>query len=316
MPEPAGGDSRPDPQACAAVRGELVAFLNDELEAARRADVQAHLAACRACSEEMEGFRAAQQAMGRLRVRSASGEFPGQLRERIARKVAELRARGSVRFRTGRERVEASWQPQEWPGLAEWLRRRRRTVATVAAAAAAVLVLLAVLWTWLLGPYFRRRAEETERGRRRQQAELYLSDRQMARARRAAPRQDLAADAEGAVAGLAGLADGPVRLVPWRSPDGRAACLFVFGAADAQRFLARIAGHGEYHRIWSQALQEAPAAEVRGGRLVVPEKLRAVLDAPGGVAALRLPEHLELWSADELEDYFGPRVRLEPPGIR
>jgi hypothetical protein len=307
-----GGEEIPGgAMACESVRIDLVAYLQDELGELRRQEVQSHLAGCRACAAELDGFRAARDAAKRLRVEAPSADFQQKVRERIARKVAEMRAQGSVRFRTSRERAEAA---REWPGLAEWLRQRRRLGLMVLLAGAVVLPGAGLIWRYVIQPYQREVAERQEAalaGRR------WMLANYTREARRAAARLDLEATADGTVAGLSFLGDGPVRLVRGMGSDPDERYVLLYSAAQWREFLGRepILPGDEARRAWEGMVRTSCEAAAEGGRVRLPKDLfEKLLGEPGEVAVLRLGDHAEIWDRSDLGPYLRTGPAVVPPG--
>jgi hypothetical protein len=298
---------------CESIRPELVAYLQDELGEPRRAEVQAHLGGCRACSAELEDFRSAQQALAGLRLSAPSQGFEQRVRARIAAKVEELRSRGSVRFRTGRERVDAA---QEWPGLNTWVSRGRRAGLMLLLAAGVVLPLLALIWFGAVRPYFedlRRRKEFAQQQFEEQRQGLPF------RLRREAPRTNLRATSDGRVAGLELLGKEAVRLVPvWEPglevrPDSR--IVYVFTPGQWRAFLAqeRIRTGTPSYPAWKNMVEAAREVLPEAGTLYLPPQcFRELLGEPGEVAVLTLPDHYEIWDRGDLDEYLRPPMRLAP----
>lgn len=297
--------------SCDSIRADLVAYLQDELGEPRRVEVQNHLAGCRACAAELDGFRTARDAAKRLRVGAPSADFQKQVRERIARKVAELRAQGSVRFRTSRERVEAA---QEWPGLAEWLRQRRRLGLMLLVSAAVLVPCAGLVWIYVIHPY----QDEVARHKNEALAERnWLVANYSRKARHSAERLDLEARADGTVAGIALLADGPVKLVAGAGSDADDRCVLVYTAGQWQALSARRPEliNPETQAAWQAMIAGAREATVDRGTLRLPPELFVrLLGEPGQVTVLRLGDHSEIWDRSDLDAYLrGPSASPRGP---
>jgi len=298
---------------CESIRLELVAYLQNELNEPRRAEVQAHLGGCRACAAELEDFRSAQQALAGLRISTPPKDFEQRVRARIAAKVEELRVRGSVRFRTGRERVDAA---KQWPGLTTWVSQRRRAAIMFLLAAAVVLPVLALIWFGVVRPYFedlRRRKEFAQQQLEEQKKGLPFQ------LRRAAPRANLRATSDGRVAGLDFLGKAAVRLVPvWEPgleirPDSR--IVYVYTSGQWQAFLAqeRIRTGTPSHEAWKNMVAASREVLPDAGTLYLPPQcFRELLGEPGEVSVLTLPDHYEIWERSDLDEYLRPPARLHP----
>lgn len=86
---------RREASICERLRPELVAYLDGELDAAARAEVEAHLAACAACRREREGLARAGALLELVPPAPIGPRFEARVRERIARaepKILPLRA--------------------------------------------------------------------------------------------------------------------------------------------------------------------------------------------------------------------------------
>lgn len=115
---------------CSLLPEDLCAYVDNELDEEARARVQAHLAECDACAEEMGAFRAVRAAVSRLRLHE---ENPPESLQAVARPADSA---------VGRRRTS-------------WLRRPVPSYA-VALAAAAVLVALLGSWRHYEGAFIRR----------------------------------------------------------------------------------------------------------------------------------------------------------------
>lgn len=102
---------------CQEIQPELVAWLDDQLEPARRQAIDEHLADCTACQAELAGLR---RALGSVDSLPASQPSPG------------FEARFEERF----EQERAGWVHAVWT----WLRRPLPAVALGSSLAALVLV--------------------------------------------------------------------------------------------------------------------------------------------------------------------------------
>lgn len=299
---------------CDSIRGELVAYLQDELSGPRRAEVERHLGDCRSCSTELDDFRTTQKAVVALRVDAASSGFEQQVRDRISAKVAELRARGSVRFRTGRERNE---EAAKWPGLGAWLRRKKRLLIFFAAAVLPVAGLFALAWYTVVMPYFHGVDKD------REASEKVLRELKRGRSfqlRQTAQRRNLAVSEEGWVSGADFLGSRPVRLIPVIEPEQAghpvACCVYAFTPAQWQAFLAqeRIWRHTPHYSRWTNMVDSSLPGVLEKGRLQLPaDCFSRVLGEPAEVTVLTIGgDHYEIWDRQELEDYLRPRTELAP----
>lgn len=112
-------------RGCLSLDEDLSAWIDGELDAPRRAAVEAHLASCRACTARVEELRAVDLALLALPAPAVGAE----LRERLARRLAADRvARGPVRLEPPRR-----------------ARRRFAPALALPVAAAAALALFLVL---------------------------------------------------------------------------------------------------------------------------------------------------------------------------
>jgi hypothetical protein len=282
---------------------ELLEYLSGELPPGRRAEVEEYLRQHPEKAREVEAVQKTRRAFGRLRINKASPDFNAKVQERLAAKIAELRSRGSTRFRTGRERAEAA---RQLPSAAEMGRRGRKALSL---SLLAMLILSPLALAALVGYHVffggsARQQREIESYRR-------LSEKEK---RQRARRFAVTSDAAGGFSGLNFLADGTVRLLPSEGEDAR--CLFVYSEADWHAFKQagwNLRGTARFP-AWQEAEQSAIAATAGGGRLKLPESLKDFLPgAEGGYAALRLRDRAEIWLASELDEYLRPEVRLGPP---
>jgi len=305
--------------SCESFRAELVAFLQEELSASRRAEVQSHLATCRDCSAELDGFRMTQQAVGGLRVRAVSSGFEKKVQERIAAKVADLRSRGSVRFRTGRERNE---EAAKWPGLRVWLARRRRTVWFLLIAIGPVVAAFALAWVYIVTPYFEE-ARKRREFRAKELEDLKRGLNYQLRRRAAEQRRDSAVSEDGWIAD-AGFPNGTaLRLVavcePARGsvPEGR--CVYVFTPAQWKAFLGQEAVRRgtPLYGAWKGMIEASVEVQPERGRLFLPPAcFRQALGEPVKVSVLAIgTDHFEIWDSGDLGFYLNPKppARTAPP---
>jgi anti-sigma factor RsiW len=294
--------------SCESIRADLVAYLQDELGEPRRVEIRSHLAGCRACAAELDDFSTARDAAKRVRVEAPSADFQKRVRERIASKVEEMRARGSVRFRTSRERVDAA---QEWPGLGEWLRQRRRLGLMLLLAAAVLFPCAGLVWKYAIQPY----KQKVEERRTAVRAELeWLQANYSREARRAAPRLDLEAKSDGTVAGLTFLADGPVRLVPGADAGPNDRFVLLYSAPQWVAFLDRLPGsvREETRTFWRSTRETSCEAPVAGAQVrLLKDLFEKLLGEPGEIAVLQLGDHAEIWVRTDLDAYLraGAAVR-------
>lgn len=302
--------------SCESIRAELVAYLHDELSAPRRTEVQRHLEGCRECSAELDGFRQTQKAVGQLRVNAASTDFEKKTQERIAAKVEELRARGSIRFRTGRERnAEAA----KWPGLGVWLSQRRRALWFVLIAAVPVVAVFALIWLAVVKPYFDDVHKRKEFAQKQFEARKRGQNFQLRR-QASGQRRDLAVSADGWVSGVDFLGGGSLRLVPVRDPsvDGRpeGRCVYVFTPAQWRAFLGQesICRGTPLYGAWKNMAEAATEVLPEKGCLFLPAHcFRQLLAEPDEVSVLAIgSDHYEIWDRSDLDDYLRPRATLTP----
>lgn len=115
---------------CSVPQEDLCAYVDNELDGEALARVQAHLAECNVCAEEMGAFRATKAVVSRLRLQQ---EAPPQSLQAVLSPSARS---------TGRARL--SWLRRPVPGYA------------VGLAAAAVLVALFVSWSHYESAFIRR----------------------------------------------------------------------------------------------------------------------------------------------------------------
>ncbi len=289
---------------CESVRAELVDYLNDELPTGRRAEIEKHLGGCPDCTRELDGYRAAQQVFKRIRVKQVSSDFNAKVQERISKKIAELRAKGSVRFRTARERVEAARE-----GLsAEEIKRRGRKAFKLYVIA--FLVILPVLGLGGLGGfyYFKEQARLRRASEEARRALLAITERQNARARglKAAVGDD------GRIGGMSFLDDGELRLVLHRGRGTSERCLSLYTAEQWQLHLARLEKYKALSTYGAERAEADAARTVRvaGGELQVPAEIRGdFLGGPVRVEILPMAARTEVWLQDDLTDYLaGPAL--------
>jgi anti-sigma factor RsiW len=293
------------------ISAELVDYLNNELPAARRKQIEKLLDSNPERARELEEYKRAQQVVKKLRVQNASDDFNTKVQARIANKIADLRAKGSVRFRTARERVDAA---REGLSAREIKRRGRRALFLGVLAFLVVAVPLglgAAYWTGIF--------EETAAQRREIEKDQKLSS---AERRRRAPRAPLETDADGSVSGLHFLADGPVRLMSHERRHPRQRCIFVYDGAAWREFLRvgwNLRGTPR-HEAWLDARNRAETVQLVKGRLLLSKRFRELLPASAGsFVALRLRDHAEIWVEKELDEYLtsagkGPSRPPEKPG--
>lgn len=109
-------------EACQDVRQDLVALIDDQLEPARRSQLEAHLEGCQGCQAELSGLRRALEAVDALPALEPS---------------SDLQARFDARL----ERERSGW----WAELTTWMRRPVPILALSSSLAALVLVAALVL---------------------------------------------------------------------------------------------------------------------------------------------------------------------------
>lgn len=74
----------------------LSAYLDGELDPARRRQVEAHLAACPRCSQELARLRAGDEALADLQPTPAAPDLRPHLRRRLRRQSARTALRGGL----------------------------------------------------------------------------------------------------------------------------------------------------------------------------------------------------------------------------
>ncbi len=296
---------------CEAICAELVHYLNDELPPGRRAEIEKHLSGCPHCAKELDGYRSAQQVFKRIRVKQVSSDFNIKVQDRIAKKIAELRAKGSVRFRTARERVDAARE-----GLsAEEIKRRSRKALKLYIIAFAVL--LPLLGLGALGGfyYFKEQARQrrlSEEGRR---ALLALTERQNARINSLLS----VVDADGRIGGMTFLKDGEMRLVLHRGNRPGERCASLYDADQWKFHLDQIEKYKElpsYERARAQAQSAGRVTVKLGGVQLSPEVRKDFLGEPARVEILSMPTRTEIWLRDDLTDYLAGPALIERRGAR
>src|ERR1700687_858693 len=93
---------------CKELRGLADAYLDGELPAASRAEIDAHLAGCAACRAEIEANRAF---IARLKAGASYFEAPVGLAARLAQRLGSEPAAGTVVRFSPVPRRESFWRP-------------------------------------------------------------------------------------------------------------------------------------------------------------------------------------------------------------
>jgi anti-sigma factor RsiW/DNA-binding transcriptional regulator/RsmH inhibitor MraZ len=291
-----------------AISGELIDYLNNELPAGRRAEIEELLKQNPDRARELEEYRRAQQAFRQLRVATVSDDFSRKVRERIARKVEELRARGSTRFRTGRERVEAA---REGLSTEEIKRRGKKAVTLYLLAlliAAPLFAAGALITVWYFSEQARLRELSAQQIKDRLE-KRHIDARREARAAAISPK----VGEDGTLQGMDFLGEGEVHLVMNSGRDRSERCVFVYTAAQWEAYLAELEkrrGMRNYD-LQLAAAESAVAVRSRNGRLYLPPSIYSdFLKNPAELSVLRFSDRAEIWDPGELEDYLSVNVRM------
>lgn len=308
--------------SCESIRAELVAYLQDELAAPRRAEVQQHLSGCRECTAELDGYRTTQKAVSGLRVGEVSGDFEKKVRERISAKVAELRSKGSPRFRTGRERNE---EAGKWPGLWPWLAGKRRAVLLFLLCSVPVVAIFWAVYAFVVKPFFSEVAAEKKQNS--YILEDFLPDsryRMRTAAAADASRRNVKISADGVMGSAEFLGTEPLRLVPVIEPAAgghpTGACIYVYTPSQWQSLLdeePRVRTMPVYP-AWKRMVDTAFEVRPDGGSLRLPPGCLRDIGAPARVSVLRIGDkRYEIWEGATLEEYLTtdprrPGVKLAP----
>ncbi len=292
------------------ISAELVDYLNNELSPARRKEIESLLDESPERAREFEEFKQAQQAVRRLRVRDASSDFNIKVQDRIQKKIKELRERGSTRFRTSRERVDAARD-----GLsADEIKRRGSKAAGLLSIA--LVITLPILGLGLIGAYYyyqdkaekRRISEKIKAGRLR---DLARHERRVARG--GAPKAKVGSD--GRIGALQFVGNREFHLVLHRGRESGERCVFAYDPRQWRNYLAQVdkrRGLRGYEALVSAA-KSARKVKARNGSLVLPPAIHQdFLGAPDGLEALRMVGRTELWTSGDLDEYLSVKVRLRP----
>jgi hypothetical protein len=297
------------------ISGELVDYLNDELPPERREEIRKLLDSSPERAREFEELKQTREAVKGLRLRQASTDFNAQVQKRISLKIEELRARGSQRFRTARERVDAARE-----GLSrEEIRRRGRKALGLYAIA--LIVTLPLVAAGLAGAYYvySNLAQERQVNEKRRAARL----RELARHERREARAASTLLKVGAGALIREprffAAGSSYHLVMHRGQEPRERCVFVYDPGQWRDYLAKVRERRGLRGY--QALAEAArsAIELRVGEdglALPPEVHRDFLGSADRLVALSLVGRTELWNVSDLEEYLTVSVRLhsgKPP---
>jgi len=292
------------------ISAELVDYLNGELSPARRKEIENLLDSSPERARELEEFKQAQQAVRRLRVSDASSDFNIKVQGRIQRKIEELRARGSKRFRTSRERVDAARD-----GLsAEEIRRRGGKA--IGLFGIALMITLPVLGIGLAGAYhyYRDKAEKRRVSERLKAARLRdLARHERREARGSAVKAGVGSD--GRVAAMGFVGDREFHLVLHRGPEPGERCVFAYDPEQWRSYLTEVdkrRGLRGYDQLLAAA-RSARKVKARDGSLLLPPAIyQNFLGAPSGIEALRLVGRTEFWASADLDEYLEVKVRLVP----
>ncbi|MHC4914366.1 MAG: anti-sigma factor family protein [Planctomycetota bacterium] len=291
------------------ISAELVAYLNGELPPARRQEIEGLLRSDPDRAKELEDYKKAQKVLAGLRVSRASTGFHDKVRERITRKVEELRAKGSPRFRTARERVQAARK-----GLTA-AEIRRRSKKAFKLYVIALLFTLPILGLGLLGAHYyfaeqRRMREQSEKEKQRRRQDSARTERRDARARALKP-----AAIGGRIRGLDFLEGRDVHLVPHQGRAENERCVFVYDKKQWEKYLGEIEKRRGLRGYETQldAARRARVVPVRQGALLLPRELHQEhLGGPIAVEILRLRDRAEIWVPEDLEDYLAVKVMIRP----
>jgi hypothetical protein len=284
------------------ISAELVDYLNNELAPNRRKEIEDLLDTNPERAREFEEFKQAQQAVRQLKVKDASGDFNAKVQNRIQKKIEELRARGSTRFRTARQRVDAARE-----GLsAEEIKRRSGKAAKLFLIA--LLATLPVLGLGLLGGYCyfeeRARLRKISEDRRRTLLEgLALRERQKARA----TGKVLAVAADGQVSGLGFAGNKKFHLVLFARQKSGERCVFVYDPEQWKNYLAVIEKRRGLrgYKALAAAAQQAREVKAKDDVLQLPPAVyQEFLRAPARIQTLMLVGRAEIWSTDDFGEYM------------
>jgi hypothetical protein len=293
------------------ISAELVDYLNNELPAARRKEIEEILDSDPHRAKELEEFKQAQQAVRGLRVKNVSTDFNIKVQGRIQKKIEELRARGSTRFRTARERVEAARDGLSADEI------KRRSGKAFKFGLLALLVTLPVLGVGLAGAFYYYGEQERLRkiSERDREARLRGKAKHERRDARGASLS-ITVESGGTLSGLAFLGDKEVRLVPHNGREAGERCVFVYEPDQWRAYLAEIEKRRGLHgyQTLKAAAETARRVKVRGGRLLLPPGVYGgFLGTPDKVEVLRLRGRAEIWVSSDLEEYLTVKARLRVP---
>jgi hypothetical protein len=292
------------------ISAELVAYLNGELPPARRQEIEGLLQSDPSRAKELEEYKKAQKVLAGLRVSRASTGFHDKVRERISRKIKELRAKGSPRFRTARERVQAARK-----GLTA-AEIRRRSKKAFKLYVIALLFTLPVLGLGLLGAHYyfaeqKRMREQSEKDRQNRRMDLARTERRNARLTALK-----SAAIGGRVSSLDFLDGQEVRLVPHQGRGEDERCVFIYDKTQWEVYLGEIEKRRGLRGYEAQldAAGRARVVRVTKGTLRLPPELhQELLGGPIAVEILKLRDRAEIWVPEDLEDYLAVQVRIRPP---
>ncbi len=284
------------------ISAELVDYLNNELPPNRRKEIEELLDNNPERAREFEEFKQAQQAVRGLQVRNASTDFNIKVQGRIQKKIEELRARGSTRFRTARQRVDAAREGLSGDEI------KRRSGKAVKLFLIAFLATLPVLGLGLLGGYYyyeeRAILRKASEDRRRALLQgLALQERRKAWAQ----GKVLVVAADGQVSGLSFAGNKKFHLVLHARQESGEHCVFVYDSEQWVNYLAEVEkrkGLRGYEALASAA-HEAREVKAKDGVLCLPPAVyQEFLRAPARIQVLRLVGRAEIWSTDDFGEYM------------
>jgi uncharacterized membrane protein len=290
------------------ISAELLDYLNDELSTDRREAVEEMLRKDPEKARELDDYRQAQKAFKKLRLKAPSVDFNEKVLKRITTKIEELRARGSQRFRTSRERVDDA---REGLSTAE-IKKRSRKAAKFSLLA---MVLLAIpLLCAIIGLFVHMRDSAAKKNKTMIEKKTPIKEK-----RRTAKRTALRVLEGGLICGMDSLADGSIRVLTDGGAGGERRCFFIYDETEWKGFMKLgwdMRGTKRFSS-WEDTRARAIIVKVAGGMAQLPKDLRKFLPLSSGPAVLLrgIKGHSEIWLENELEEHLLPEVviNLKPP---